>query len=234
MLADLEALGMAARDLEPLFNSAEGYVKMWERATRRDPIPCVVLSDPSKWFTVTADGRLTERRWEQALNRWEWSDHGVPPGTYVVGSPGALLDAEREFFVTAADGRLFERRWDPALNHWEWSDHGVPPGTYVVGSPGALLQAERKFFVTAADGRLFERALGSGTEPLGMERSRCSAGNVCRRFKSAGHAQRFVEVHGIIGSHFRPRRHLLSADYRRLRSKRFQIWNEVTGATALA
>jgi putative transposase len=56
-----------------------------------------------------------------------------------------------------------------------------------------------------------------------------------RRFKSAGHAQRFVEVHGIIGSHFRPRRHLLSAaDYRRLRSKRFRIWNEVTGATALA
>ena len=28
-----------------------------------------------------------------------------------------------------------------------------------------------------------------------------------RRFKSARHAQRFVEVHGIIASHFRPRRH---------------------------
>jgi putative transposase len=56
-----------------------------------------------------------------------------------------------------------------------------------------------------------------------------------RRFKSAGHAQRFVEVHGIIASHFRPRRHLLSAaDYRQLRSKRFRSWNEVTGATALA
>jgi putative transposase len=55
-----------------------------------------------------------------------------------------------------------------------------------------------------------------------------------RRFKSGGQAQRFVEVHGIIGSH-RPRRHLLSsANYRRVRSKRFQIWNEVTGATALA
>ena len=54
-----------------------------------------------------------------------------------------------------------------------------------------------------------------------------------RRFKSAEHAQRFVEVHGIIASHFRPRRHLLSAaDYRRLRSQRFQIWNEVTGTTA--
>ena len=56
-----------------------------------------------------------------------------------------------------------------------------------------------------------------------------------RRFKSAAHAQRFVAVHGIIASHFRPRRHLLSAaDYHRLRTKRFRIWNEVTGATALA
>jgi len=56
-----------------------------------------------------------------------------------------------------------------------------------------------------------------------------------RRLKSASHAQRFVEVHGIIASHFRPRRHLLSAaDYHRLRTKRFRIWNEVTGATALA
>jgi putative transposase len=56
-----------------------------------------------------------------------------------------------------------------------------------------------------------------------------------RRFKSARHAQRFVEVHGIIASHFRPRRHLLSAtDYRQLRSKRFRAWNEVTGTAALA
>jgi len=56
-----------------------------------------------------------------------------------------------------------------------------------------------------------------------------------RRFKSSWHAQRFVEVHGIIASHFRPRRHLLSAaDYRRVRNKRFQIWNQVTGASALA
>src|SRR3954447_10014670 len=51
-----------------------------------------------------------------------------------------------------------------------------------------------------------------------------------RRFKSARQAQRFVEVHGIIGSHFRPRRHLLPAtEYRELRNKRFRIWNEVTG-----
>jgi putative transposase len=56
-----------------------------------------------------------------------------------------------------------------------------------------------------------------------------------RRFKSARHAQRFVEVHGIVASHFRPRRHLLSApDYRQLRNKRFRFWNEVTGTSALA
>jgi hypothetical protein len=56
-----------------------------------------------------------------------------------------------------------------------------------------------------------------------------------RRFKSAGHAQRFVEVHGIIASHFRPRRHLLSAaDYRTFRTERIHLWNEVTRATALA
>src|SRR4051812_31770540 len=56
-----------------------------------------------------------------------------------------------------------------------------------------------------------------------------------RRFKSAGHAQRFVEVHGIVASHFRPGRHLFSAaDYRELRSNRFQVWNDVTGASALA
>ena len=56
-----------------------------------------------------------------------------------------------------------------------------------------------------------------------------------RRFKSARHAQRFVEVHGIVASHFRPRRHLLSAaEYRDVRSKRFRVWNEVTEASALA
>jgi putative transposase len=56
-----------------------------------------------------------------------------------------------------------------------------------------------------------------------------------RRFKSARHAQRFVEVHGILASHFRPRRHLLSAaDYRQFRSRRFQVWNAVTGTIALA
>src|ERR671910_2165027 len=39
-----------------------------------------------------------------------------------------------------------------------------------------------------------------------------------RRFKSPGHAQRFLAAYGPIGSHFRPRRHrLAAADYRQIR-----------------
>jgi len=51
-----------------------------------------------------------------------------------------------------------------------------------------------------------------------------------RRFKSAGHAQRFLSACGPIREHFCPRRHRLkAADYRQERAARFQIWNEVTG-----
>jgi len=56
-----------------------------------------------------------------------------------------------------------------------------------------------------------------------------------RRFKSSRHAQDFIEVHGVITSHFRPRRHLLSAaDHRQVRSERFRVWNEVTRTSVLA
>jgi putative transposase len=46
-----------------------------------------------------------------------------------------------------------------------------------------------------------------------------------QRFKSPGHAQRFLSAYGPIAQHFRPRRHLLRADeYRRIMADRFQIW----------
>ena len=55
-----------------------------------------------------------------------------------------------------------------------------------------------------------------------------------RRFKSAGHAQRFLAAYGPIITHFRPRRHSLPVcDSRREMIQRFQIWGEITG-TALA
>src|SRR2546427_1306973 len=50
-----------------------------------------------------------------------------------------------------------------------------------------------------------------------------------QRFKSPGHAQRFLSAYGSIAQHFRPRRHRLSASgYRQELKKRFQIWREIT------
>jgi putative transposase len=50
-----------------------------------------------------------------------------------------------------------------------------------------------------------------------------------RRFKSPGHAQRFLSAFGPISNHFRPRRHRLrAADYRATMQDRFQMWNQVT------
>jgi len=33
-VAELRAIGLTEKDLEPLFSSAEAYIRMWERATR--------------------------------------------------------------------------------------------------------------------------------------------------------------------------------------------------------
>jgi putative transposase len=52
---------------------------------------------------------------------------------------------------------------------------------------------------------------------------------VMRRFKSARHAQSFLSSFGIICSHFRPRRHLLTAErYRAEMQSRFATWREVS------
>ncbi len=51
-----------------------------------------------------------------------------------------------------------------------------------------------------------------------------------QRFKSPGHAQRFLSAFGPIFQHFRPRRHLLSAsEYRHEMKPRFESWVEITG-----
>src|SRR4030095_8856103 len=55
-----------------------------------------------------------------------------------------------------------------------------------------------------------------------------------QRFKSPGHAQRFLAAYGPIAQHFRPNRHRWSAPAYRLELRnRFQIWQAITG-TALA
>jgi len=51
-----------------------------------------------------------------------------------------------------------------------------------------------------------------------------------QRFKSPGHAQRFLSAYGLIFQHFRPRRHLMSAsEYRQVMKDRFESWAEITG-----
>ena len=50
-----------------------------------------------------------------------------------------------------------------------------------------------------------------------------------RRFTSPAHAQRFLSVHGVILNLFRVGRHLLRAvHHRRLRTRAFGVWREVT------
>jgi putative transposase len=52
-----------------------------------------------------------------------------------------------------------------------------------------------------------------------------------RRFKSAGQAQRFLSVHGVIHNLFNLGRHRLRAtNYRLLRGRAFSVWTEVTAA----
>ncbi len=50
-----------------------------------------------------------------------------------------------------------------------------------------------------------------------------------RRFKSVGHAQRFLSVHGLVQNLFRVGRHLLRAVHHRLlRTRAFGVWREAT------
>src|SRR5690348_6387045 len=56
-----------------------------------------------------------------------------------------------------------------------------------------------------------------------------------RRFKSPGHAQRFLSAVEPIAGHFRLRRHRVhAAQYRAERLRQFQSWNAVTGAQLAA
>jgi putative transposase len=54
-----------------------------------------------------------------------------------------------------------------------------------------------------------------------------------RRFRSPAGAQRFLSAFSGVSPHFRPRRHLLSAEeHRREMQTRFASWNEVVGLPA--
>ena len=53
---------------------------------------------------------------------------------------------------------------------------------------------------------------------------------VLQRFKSAEHAQAFLEPFSAVCNQFRPRRHRLAAHhYREIMRDRFRMWQEVVG-----
>ena len=55
-----------------------------------------------------------------------------------------------------------------------------------------------------------------------------------RRCKDPGHAQRFLAASSPVASHFRPRRHRLTAEaYRQTSAERCATWRAVTGGPAL-
>ena len=52
-----------------------------------------------------------------------------------------------------------------------------------------------------------------------------------QRFKSPEQAQRFLSAHAMIYGHFRPRRHLMTAEhYRCARARAFRVWRQETCA----
>jgi len=56
-----------------------------------------------------------------------------------------------------------------------------------------------------------------------------------QRFKSPGHAQRFLSSFELIRQHFHPKQHLLSADeYRQVIRQRLSSWRELTGTQIAA
>ena len=53
------------------------------------------------------------------------------------------------------------------------------------------------------------------------------------RFKSPGHAQRFLSAHDQIATIFRPKRHRLSAQsYRHARADAFSLWDDYAAELA--
>jgi hypothetical protein len=61
------------------------------------------------------------------------------------------------------------------------------------------------------------------------------AKELLRGFKSAGHAQRFLSIFGLVADLFSIGRHLLSApNYRAALSRRFVEWRSIAGVPAAA
>ena len=52
---------------------------------------------------------------------------------------------------------------------------------------------------------------------------------IMKRFKSAGHAQRFLSIHDQVANLFRRPANTNAADHRQSRTQAFTTWDDVTG-----
>jgi hypothetical protein len=99
------------------------------------------LRDEPYIFVRGDDDRLYAFYFDTGRGSWRRSDLGLPPGTRVGSSPGAvafLQDDLRSRYVAhglvrGADGRLFESAWDGS--RWTWTDYGRPNNGTITLTP---------------------------------------------------------------------------------------------------
>jgi putative transposase len=127
---------------------------------------------------------------------------------------------------------LQERRNQEAaetLLHRLMEGQVTAPHVLITDKPASYVPAIKKVFPQAehrAHKGLNNRAENSHQPTRQRERAR-------RRFKSAGHTQRFLEPFGPIRQHFCPGRHLLPAPtYQAILEERFAQWDDLTGVAA--
>ena len=108
---------------------------------------------------------------------------------------------------------------------------GYAPEELVTDKLGSYGAARRELRLSARQ----EQGLRKNNRAENSHQPTRQRERIMGRFKSPGHAQRFLSAHGIIREHFCPRRHRFRADdYQPERARRFQVWNEITSLQTAA
>jgi hypothetical protein len=94
LIQDLKNIGVTDRDLLPLFQSAEGYLQMWERTGWTRAVEYAALSSDAEWKYSTTFGRgwqhadYDDTAWLAVGDTASPAPYGAPPwGTSVKGFP---------------------------------------------------------------------------------------------------------------------------------------------------
>ena len=155
-----------------------------------------------KWFLDEVALTINKRR------LWLWR---------AVDQDGTVLDI---LVQHRRDQQAAERFLHRVLD----AEDGIHPRVVVTDKLASYVPAIRRVLPKAEHRRhkrLNNRAENSHRPVRKRERA-------MQRFKSAEHAQRFLETFSTVCNHFRPRRHRLSArHYRQIMRERFEQWRQV-------